>query len=287
MNCHFLSILLASFAGLNLLAASGQEAQPSPPPAFKHPGLLHTKDDLDRIKANVDKGVEPWKGGFAKFKVHAQSKADWKMRGPFESVTRDPKTNLHNTEMWLDANAAYQNALMWAITGDEAHAKKAVEILDGWSATLKEIKGHDLQLAAGIYGFKYVNAAEIMRWTYPQWPKVKVAQCQVMMRGVINPAIKDFATFANGNWDTTTSRKGQADNLAAYSSPPGRHPKQSRKSPAPTIAGLGARRVRRNAIKLARSWLVNTLPKRWADEAPWPPCILIASSKEFARPSCM
>ncbi len=200
MNRFLLGILIAFLPVFNLVADSGPEARP---PTFRHPGLLHTQDDLDRIKTNVAHRVEPWKAGFARLKDHPQSKADWKMRGPFASVTRDPKGSLHNTEMWLDANAAYQNALMWAITGEAAHARKAIEILDGWSSTLTEIKGHDRQLAAGLYGFKYANAAEIMRSTYPQWPADKVARCQAMMRGTIYPAIEDFATFANGNWDTT------------------------------------------------------------------------------------
>jgi hypothetical protein len=194
----FAALLVASSLG----GVSGGDQQ-SAARTFKHPGLLHTKADLDRIKVNVAKGIEPWAAGFARLKAHPQSKADWRMRGPFESLTRDPKGSLHNTEMWMDANAAYQNALIWAITGDEAHAKKAVEILDGWTATLKEIKGRDLQLAAGLYGFKFVNAAEIMRSTYARWPANKVIQCQAMMRGVIHPAIKDFAPFANGNWDTS------------------------------------------------------------------------------------
>ena len=58
---------------------------------------------------------------------------------------------------------------MWCITGDEAHAKKAVEILNAWSATLKKMDGHDVQLGAGLNGFKFVNAAELMRASYPKW----------------------------------------------------------------------------------------------------------------------
>jgi hypothetical protein len=91
--------------------------------------------------------------------------------------------------------------MMWCITGDEAHARKAVEILDAWGDKLRKINGHDAILAAGLYGFKFVNAAELMRYTYPKWKADKVARFQLMLREAIYPTIRDFATFANGNWD--------------------------------------------------------------------------------------
>jgi hypothetical protein len=102
--------------------------------------------------------------------------------------------------MFRDANAAYQNALMWCVTGDEAHARKAVEILNAWSGKLRAMDGHDVQLSAGLYGFKFVNAAELIRYSYPAWRGEDVARFERMLRGVIYPPIKDFADFANGNW---------------------------------------------------------------------------------------
>ena len=103
--------------------------------------------------------------------------------------------------MVVDGNAAYQNALMWCITGNEAHARKAVEILNAWSKTLRKMDGRDVQLSAGLNGFKFVNAAELMRHTYSAWKKEDVARFERMLREVVLPPIKDFATFANGNWD--------------------------------------------------------------------------------------
>lgn len=186
------------------LSATPRPAEPSPAPqrAFVHPGLLHTRADLERIKKNVAAGIEPWKGGFAKLRDDPQSSAEWTVRGGFDHVTREAGKNLHNDELARDGNAAYQNALMWAITGEEAHAKKAVAILNAWSGTLKTIDGHDKELAASLYGFKYVNAAEILRYTYDGWRKEDVARFEGFCRNAIYPVIKDFATFANGNWDT-------------------------------------------------------------------------------------
>ena len=167
---------------------------------FVHPGLLHTRGDLDRMRQRVAAGDEPWNSGFARLRSDGPSQAAWKLRGPFEVVTRGGASP-GNAQMVLDGNAAYQNALMWCVTGDEAHAQKAIEILNAWSATLRKMDGRDVQLAAGLNGFKFVNAAELMRHTYPAWKREEVARCEEMFREIVLPPIEDFATFANGNWD--------------------------------------------------------------------------------------
>ena len=146
-------------------------------------------------------GESHGKLAFEKLRLDGPSRSDWKLRGPRDVVTREP-TNVHgNNEMVLDGNAAYQNALMWCITGDEAHARKAVQILDAWAATLGKLDGRDVQLAAGLNGFKFVNAAELMRDAYTGWKPHDVVRFERMLREVVYPPIKDFAPFANGNWD--------------------------------------------------------------------------------------
>ena len=192
------TILVLCAAGGTALA---QAARPAATGAFVHPGLLHTRADLDRMRQQVAAGREPWKAGFEALRSHAQSRSDWELRGPLEAVTRETGDSHGNTEMVLDGNAAYQNALMWCVTGDEAHARKAVQILNAWAGTLRRMNGRDVQLAAGLNGFKFVNAAELMRHTYPAWKAEDIARFERMLRDAIYPPIKDFATFANGNWD--------------------------------------------------------------------------------------
>ncbi len=165
---------------------------------FVHPGLLHTRADLERVKTNIAAQTQPITAGFLKFKADSQSSAAYRASPGFEHVTRD-KASIHNHEMVVDGNAAYQNALMWCLTGDEAHARKSVAILNAW-AKLKSIDGHDAHLAAGLNGFKFVSAAELMRHTYA-WPSNEVVAFERMLRTAVLPVIKDFATFANGNWD--------------------------------------------------------------------------------------
>lgn len=171
-------------------------------PAFQHPGILHTQESLRFIRQKITEKQEPWLTAFQHFTNHPQSQATWKMRGPFAAVSRDkPPLQFGNVEMELDANAAYQNALLWCLTDRPDHAKTAIQILNAWANTCTNISGHDLQLAAGLNGFKLVNAAELIRHTSTLWKPTEIATFEHFLRTVIQPPIYNFATFANGNWD--------------------------------------------------------------------------------------
>ncbi len=167
--------------------------------AFRHPGLLHSQADLERMRSMVSQGVEPWASGFAVFKADRYSQLDYRMRGPGEEIGRAPSVNFNQFDS--DANASYQLALMWAITGERAYAEKAKEIVNAWSGSLKRVSGRDAVLMAGLGPFKMVNAAEILRYTDAGWSEAEARQCERMLLDAIYPTIKDFALFANGNWE--------------------------------------------------------------------------------------
>lgn len=167
--------------------------------AFSHPGLLHSREDLERMRKMVSEGAEPYKSGFEVFKADPASRLDYRMRGPAAEIGRNP--NIHSAQFDSDANAAYQLALMWAITREKAYADKATEILNAWSGSLKCVSGRDAVLMAGLGPFKMLNAAEILRYTNAGWSPADIARCEQMFLNVIYPVVKDFAPFANGNWD--------------------------------------------------------------------------------------
>lgn len=169
--------------------------------SFVHPGLLHTQSDLNRMKEMVAKNAEPWKSGFEIFKSSPYSSAQW-VPHPAEHVERSLLAGAGKNigDLEKDVCAAYQNAIMWAITGNEAHAKTAVAIINAWSGKLKVFDGTDVELGAGLCGFKLANAAEIMR-TYPGWSPVEIKRCQNMFIHIFYPPIQYFALWAHGNWD--------------------------------------------------------------------------------------
>ncbi|MFJ9584075.1 alginate lyase family protein [Streptomyces acidicola] len=171
---------------------------------FRHPGLLHSSQDLDRMKAAVAAQEFPVHDGYLALAAHARSKSTYTIQntGQITSWGRGP-ANFQNQAV-ADSAAAYQNALMWCVTGDRAHADKARDILNAWSASLTAITGADGPLGAGLQAFKFVNAAELLRHTgYDGWDADGIARCERSFLDVWYPAVSGYMLYANGNWDLT------------------------------------------------------------------------------------
>lgn len=171
---------------------------------FVHPGILHSKEDLQRMKEAVANKQEPIYSGYQLFIQNPAAQFNYKMQGPLAMVGRNPTIGASAYDN--DANAAHQNAVMWAITGDKRYADKAIEIVNAWSSTLKSITGKDAVLMAGLGPFKMVNAAEILRYTNSGWKEAGIKQTEKHFKEVVYPVIKDFAPFANGNWDAAAMK---------------------------------------------------------------------------------
>ena len=142
---------------------------------FVHPGCLHTQVDLDRMRTNVAANSQPWKSGFDRFAADSHSSPNYAMQGPFSEVDRG-SSNSNRTAFEQDGMAAYHQALMWSITGNPVHRDKALQILKDWTATNTVFTGKDAQLIVGLVGFKFVNAAEIMRYNNSgRWSPMEIA----------------------------------------------------------------------------------------------------------------
>lgn len=181
---------------------------------FVHPGLLHSKEDFDRMKTNVANNVDPWLAGYNKMISNSHSSATYVMKGPVATLIRgggskeEPLSDNYSTAM-NDAHAAYLTAIRWKITGDVAYANKSIQILNAWAATCTRISGDSNKaLGAGIYGYQFANAAEIMR-DYSGWNAADLAKFKKWMLDVFYPVNYDFLqTHYNtcsshywANWD--------------------------------------------------------------------------------------
>ncbi|UUU30070.1 alginate lyase family protein [Streptomyces sp. CA-210063] len=201
---------LTAVAGAGLLSASATAAWARTTEAtltFSHPGLLHTTADLDRLKAAVAAKESPIHDGYLALAAHARSKSTYTVQntGQITSWGRGP-TNFQNQAV-ADSAAAYQNALMWCVTGERAHADKARDILNAWSASLTMITGADGPLGAGLQAFKFLNAAELLRHTgYDGWADADIARCERSFLDVWYPAVSGYMLYANGNWDLTATQ---------------------------------------------------------------------------------
>lgn len=121
-----------------------------------------------------------------------------------------PGSNLTNNypSAYRDAHSAYGLAVRWLVTGNTSFAAAAIETLDGWGSTLKSIDGNeDRYLAAGLYGYQFANAAELLRG-YQGWPKKNQTAFGNMLSTVFAPQNHYFLTthidkpdFYYANWD--------------------------------------------------------------------------------------
>jgi hypothetical protein len=171
-----------------------------------HPGALHTQADLDRMYAKVNANQQPWRSGWEKLIANSHAQTTWTPR-PAASINRGDTSKPQNyPQLYNDIAAAYQCALRWRVSGDTAYRDKAVEIANAWSSTLVEITGSaDRFLAAGIYGYQFCCAADLLRGA----PGFDLGAFQDMMTSVFLPMNEHFLTVHNGacitnywaNWD--------------------------------------------------------------------------------------
>lgn len=185
----------------DMAAGGGASAQ-----AFVHPGLLHTEADFSRMREKVAAGAQPWLDGWNA--LTGSSRTRYGTPAPDTVVVRggDGENFRNMVEQML---RAYQCALRWKVSGDTAYADAAVAYLDAWSSTMTTLTGNaDRFLAAGIYGYQWANAGEIMR-SYPGWSAAGLARFQTLMLEVFHPLSHDFLLRHNGaditnywaNWD--------------------------------------------------------------------------------------
>lgn len=200
------SLSLAALGPL-ALSSGAAGAQTSQGRTFVHPGLLHTEADFTRMRAKVAAGAQPWLDGWYALLNTGRSTLSNSPR-PLQTVIRGG-TGSNYAQLYIDIARAYQLALRWKVSGDTAYADKAVEFLNAWSYMLTSITGNaDRFLAAGIYGFEFANAAEIMR-TYSGWAAADLQQFQSMMLNVFYPLNHQFLVQHNdaditnywANWD--------------------------------------------------------------------------------------
>lgn len=171
---------------------------------INHPGIMHSREELDAMKNHVNNGDEPWSSAYKLMLAWKGSSLEW-TPSPFAHVHRDSygANRVGDPQIGNDAEAAYCHALQWIVTGDTAHAEKTIEIMNAWSSTIETITGKDDNLVAGMIAHKYCNAAEIIYHTYDNWPQDEVHQFKGMMLNVFYPLISNYYTNSlnsNGNW---------------------------------------------------------------------------------------
>ncbi|MFJ2926388.1 alginate lyase family protein [Streptomyces massasporeus] len=170
-----------------------------------HPGLLHTRADLDRMAAKVKAGARPYTAGFAELTANRHAQSGWRPN-PQAVVYRGSGTPENYAALYNDIHAAYQNALRHHVSGEEAYADTAVAILNAWSGKLTRLEGSaDRFLAAGLYGYQFANAAELVR----DHGDFDLERARELLLNVFHPLSDSFLSHHNNavvtnywpNWD--------------------------------------------------------------------------------------
>lgn len=174
---------------------------------FRHPGGLHTDTDFERIRRQIAEGNPDVVAAYNVLKEAAYSQAS-AASYPVETIVRGGGVGENYINAARGATIAYQNALRWKIDGSEAHAKHAVAVLNQWARTTKGIGGDsNFALAAGLYGYQFAQAAELMR-DYEGWKREDFDAFRRWMLDVWYPSCIDFMRRRNDTWENVNGQGG-------------------------------------------------------------------------------
>lgn len=204
LSVLLVGIMLPMMSLLSAVISQPQKALADP--SFLHPGMLFTQADLDRMKQKVAAKQSPEIDEWNNLQANPLSSLDHPTTYvPIVYRNDSVYGHLGNYSLYSSASAALLDAIQWNVTGNQAYADKAIEILNGWAYNLTAIKGHDAQLAASIYGYKLLNAAEIIRYSNAGWSSEDINKFTEMMTNVFYPLTSTYGRvnggWANGNWD--------------------------------------------------------------------------------------
>lgn len=169
------------------------------PAMFTHPGVGVSRAQLDFVRAKVQAGAQPWTTAFNQAK-----------NSTYGSLSRTPKPravvecgSYSNPDYGCrdergDAIAAYTDAVLWYITRDDRYAQKAIQLMDAWSATIRDHTNSNAPLQTAWAGSSWPKAAEIIKHVYGNWPNS--GRFATMLRNVYLPEIINGSN-SNGNWE--------------------------------------------------------------------------------------
>lgn len=137
---------------------------------YDHPCAMYSADDFDYVKQSLDNGTAPQevkdalqqlKNSTYASKSYVAQPQKWIVRG--DATGTEPGVQNYAYAM-KDAASAYQQALLWKLTGDDEYAATAVKTLNAWAATCVGITSNDANqaLAAGAQGYTFACAADIL-----------------------------------------------------------------------------------------------------------------------------
>lgn len=170
---------------------------------YNHPCVMYNQADFNRVKQSLADGTAP-QAVKDEFEALKSNRFVDKNYNPTPTV--DVRRGISGDENYMtcahDASAAYQMALLWQLTGDDAYADAVVRILNAWVNTCTLVTGNtNKALAAGAQGYTLAAAGEIIR-KYPNWAAADFEKFKTWMKEVWASVNMDFMETKYNTCDT-------------------------------------------------------------------------------------
>jgi len=180
---------------------------------FVHPGILNTKESLDKIGAEVNGGDAVRLAAYQKVLDYISGNALPTKFWETVTVGSNGATTESKSQIRKDAILAYALALRWAKTGTMTYAQQAIAILNGWSYTFKKyavLSGSNAlqpSLEASWTTPSFVAAAEILCYykafgKASGWAEADITQFINYLTLVKNTYINNTPEY-NNNWNAS------------------------------------------------------------------------------------
>ena len=191
--------VLVVASAVAILAGNAVAAEP-----FIHPGGLHTKADLDRMRDRVAAHESPWIESWNELVGDPKAQLDYKPA---------PRANMGASRQRAaaDAVAIYLLAVRGYVSGDARYTDRAIEICNQWSAAVnRKPSGSDQPGLNGIFTYQFAVDGELLRmYVGDRWKQGDFDRFKAMLRDDLYPVCHDFLVRHNDacithwwtNWD--------------------------------------------------------------------------------------
>ena len=211
-----ISLLPGVLCAALCLAAAGQAH------AWTHPGIVVSQVQLDATRVAYQAGNPVILDQVNKAKNSNYGSLSYTVKGPWPGGINQCGSNSNPNNGCQqaddDSNAAYVQALLWYITGNQIYANNAIDIMNTYAGSFKGYAGtnglacpggtdcSNGPLQSGWDAEKWPRAAEIIRYGKTSsgagsgWSSTSIQAFSNMLKNIYQPVIQN-GSGVNGNWD--------------------------------------------------------------------------------------
>jgi hypothetical protein len=189
---------------------------------WKHPGIVVSQSQLDATRAAYQAGNSVVVDQVNKAMNSTYGSLSYTVQGPWPGGINQCGSNSNPNNGCLmadnDSNAAYVQALLWYMTGNQTYANNAINIMNTYSSNFRGYAGtnglscpsgtdcSNGPLQSGWDSEKWPRAAEIIRYGKTSggagsgWSSASITAFSNMLKNIYQPVIQN-GSGVNGNWD--------------------------------------------------------------------------------------